>query len=82
MEKYKELLKKDLVDNLDCDLKFDTNKLKDNKKSKDLEISTSEKLEDSTAKEGYFNSYACWKRIIVLINGALFNFISAVLRCI
>lgn len=34
MKKYKELLKKDLVDNLDCELKFDTSKLESNKKSK------------------------------------------------
>ena len=26
-----------------------------------------------------FNSYACWKRIIVLISGALFNFVSGIL---
>lgn len=29
--------------------------------------------------EGAFNSYPCWQRIIVLISGALFNFISAIL---
>lgn len=30
-------------------------------------------------KTGYFNSYACWKRLIVLVSGVLFNFISAVI---
>ena len=29
-------------------------------------------------KEGTFNSYACWKRLIVLFCGAFFNFISGV----
>ncbi len=30
-------------------------------------------------EEGSFNSYACWKRIIVLLAGVTFNFLSAIL---
>lgn len=39
--------------------------------------------EDSETKtEGAFNAQKPWKRIIVLISGAMFNFISALLICI
>ena len=42
------------------------------------------KGEDEDEKEnpdttGCFNTYPCWKRLIVLVSGALFNFISAIL---
>ena len=35
-----------------------------------------EELEDKT---GTFNSYACWKRLIVLFCGAFFNFVSGII---
>ena len=35
--------------------------------------------EDGNEEPDCFNSYPCWKRIIVLICGALFNFISAII---
>ena len=35
--------------------------------------------EDGNEEPDCFNSYACWKRIIVLISGALFNFVSGIL---
>jgi len=35
--------------------------------------------EDGNEDPESFNSYACWKRIIVLISGALFNFVSGIL---
>lgn len=39
--------------------------------------------EDAEVKsEGAFNAQKPWKRIIVLVSGALFNFVSAVLICI
>lgn len=39
------------------------------------------KGEDEDEEDGpdCFNNYACWKRIIVLVSGALFNFVSAIL---
>lgn len=33
----------------------------------------------SEDKEGTFNSYVCWKRLIVLFSGAFFNFISGII---
>lgn len=38
--------------------------------------------ETKAAVEGSFNAQKPWKRIIVLVSGALFNFISAVLICL
>ena len=38
-----------------------------------------EEDEEGKVVEGTFNSYACWKRIIVLIAGALFNFVSGII---
>lgn len=35
--------------------------------------------DDEDIGEGAFNSYPCWQRIIVLVSGALFNFISGVI---
>jgi len=50
-------------------------------KTKAIEDTKTDSVNSTTdnLKEGYFNSYACWKRIIVLVSGALFNFISAIL---
>ena len=35
--------------------------------------------DEDVDKEGAFNTYPCWQRIIVLVSGALFNFISGIL---
>lgn len=34
--------------------------------------------DENTDKTGTFNSYACWKRLIVLFCGAFFNFVSGI----
>jgi regulator of sigma E protease len=38
-----------------------------------------EEDEENIDQEGTFNSYACWKRLIVLFCGAFFNFVSGIL---
>lgn len=38
-----------------------------------------EEDEEGKAIEGTFNSYACWKRLIVLFMGAFFNFVSGII---
>ncbi len=49
-------------------------------KSSDNTEETDEKVAVSEEEKAtYFNSYAPWKRLIVLISGALFNFISGIL---
>lgn len=56
----------------------DEEKTEENKETA-VQTETAEVERKVIDKSGYFNSYPCWKRIIVLVAGASFNFISAIL---
>lgn len=64
----------------------DEDESEDEEEEKPLETTVVEEKKEETEvsatvvdKTGYFNSYPCWKRLIVLVSGVLFNFISAVI---
>ena len=50
-------------------------------KKEDENIKVEEEKVEKTAtdKTGYFNSYPCWKRLLVLLGGVTFNFLSGII---